>query len=516
MNGLYDSELPPAAQRAALRTGSVPVAVYGLGKMGLPVAAVLADVTGAVVGADVDEDVVDAVQRGECHVSGEPGLPELVERVVDAGSLEAVADPVEAAESAAVHVIVVPTLVDEEGEVDLSALGSVLRDIARGLDAGDTVCLESTVPPRTCEDVVVPHLAGRSGLDSDAFGVAFCPERTLSGRALRDITEAYPKIVGGVDAESTRVAELLYDEVTENDVITLPDATTAEAMKVFSGVYRDVNIALANEFARYADVLDIDVRAAISAANSQPHAHILSPGPGVGGHCIPVYPHFLLSSFDVESPLTRVARAVNDSMPAFTVDLVRDALAAAGVDTAESTVLLLGTTYRPGVNETRNSPAFPIAEGLAKFGATVYSTDPIVDGPDGIAAEPVSLREGLDLDPDAIVVVTPHEEFGAIDWGAIEPTIVVDCHDALELDGTAHAEYSIGSPRTRPEATRAASGPSQERRGDAERVGHRSEERERNMTVGDGGDVHVTSRDSGDTRSTSRSTGSDGSNQRDQ
>ncbi|WP_336023544.1 nucleotide sugar dehydrogenase [Halobellus salinisoli] len=498
MTGLYESDLTPSAQRDALVSGEVPIAVYGLGKMGLPVASVLADVTGSVIGADVDQDVVDAVRHGECHVTGEPGLPELVAEMVAADRLRAVSDPTEAAESAAVHVIVVPTLLDDSDEVDLSALGSVLRDIAAGLDPGDTVCLESTVPPRTCEDVVVPRLAGRSGLDPASFGVAFCPERTLSGRALTDIREAYPKVVGGVDDESTRVAALLYDEVTENDVITLPDATTAEATKVFSGVYRDVNIALANEFARYADELAIDVRDAISAANSQPHANILSPGPGVGGHCIPVYPHFLLSPFDVESPLTRVGRAVNESMPAFTVDLVRDALADAGVETADATVLLLGTTYRPGVAETRNSPALPIAEGLAKYGADVYSSDPVVDGPDQIAAEPVSLRQGLDLDPDAIVVVTPHEEFTSIDWANVEPTVVVDCHDALGLDGTAHAEYAIGSPRARATVAAEAGAAENTTRSDSEAVSHGSDGTDRTATVFDGGDLGAASREGGD------------------
>ncbi|MGQ4556063.1 nucleotide sugar dehydrogenase [Halobellus sp. GM3] len=463
MNGLYDADSPPEEQREALTGGDVPVAVYGLGKMGLPVAAVLADVTGAVVGADIDPAVVDAINDGECPVSGEPGLPALVGDAVGSGALRAVADPRLAAAEAAVHVVVVPTLLTEDDEPDLSALEAVLGDVATGLAPGDVVCVESTVPPRTCADVVDPWLAARSGLSTSDFGVAFCPERTLSGRALTDIREAYPKVVGGVDDESTRVAALLYDEVTENDVIALPDATTAEATKVFSGVYRDVNIALANEFARYADVLGIDVRDAIEAANSQPHARILSPGAGVGGHCIPVYPYFLLSAFDVHSPLTRVARAVNDSMPAFTVDLARDALDDAGTPTEDATVLLLGTTYRPGVAETRNSPALPIAEGLSRYGADVYCHDPVVDGPERIAAEPVTLDRGLALDPDAVVVVTPHEEFTTLAWDRVAPTVVIDCQDAVDLDGTDHAAYTIGRPRRRVEEARGSDAGTAER-----------------------------------------------------
>ncbi|MWV65480.1 nucleotide sugar dehydrogenase [Halorubrum sp. JWXQ-INN 858] len=446
MTGPYGAETDRESLRAAIRNGEVPVAVYGLGKMGLPLAAVFADVTGNVIGADIDESVVESIGRGECHVGGEPGLPELVAQTVADGSLETVADPTVAADRAAVHVVIVPTLLTAGRRPDLSAVEAVIDDVATGLDPGDLVCIESTVPPRTCVDEVVPRLAERSAVDEGSFGVAFCPERTASGRALRDIREAYPKVVGGVDADSTRAAAALYDEVTRNEVIEVSDATTAEAMKVFSGVYRDVNIALANEFARYADDLGIDVREAIDAANSQPLANVLSPGPGVGGHCIPVYPHFLIDHFETSSPLIRIARAVNDGMPSFTVERVRDALYDAGVPVEEATVLVLGATYRPGVKELRNSPSDRIAELFSRYGASVYWSDPLIDDPDAIPGERLPLADVADADPDAIVVATPHEPFVELDWSAIPPTIVVDCHDALDLADTHHVEYTIGSP----------------------------------------------------------------------
>ena len=452
---LYDSPVSRADQQRAFTDGEVPVAVYGLGKMGLPIAGVLASVTGNVVGADVDPEVVERVNAGDSHVEGEPGLDELVAKTVADGSLRAVSDPDQAAEAASVHVIIVPTLLTESNGCDLAIVDAVVDSIATGLDAGDTVFVESTVPPRTCADHLAPRLAEKSGLEPGTFGVAFCPERTSSGRALRDIREAYPKVVGGVDEESTRVAELVYGEVTDNDVIPVRDATTAEATKVFGGVYRDVNIGLANEFARYAETMGIDVREAIDASNTQPFSRILSPGPGVGGHCIPVYPYFLLEEFSVDSPIIRIARAVNDDMPAYTVDRVRAMLAAeAGSGDTETSpeagildgarVLVLGVTYRPGVDELRNSPSYEMIEGLDKRGATVDACDPVATDLSGFAANPVTMSTAESGSYDAVVVMTPHDEFSSFAWDELDPTVVLDTHDAVDLEGTEHREYTLG------------------------------------------------------------------------
>lgn len=445
---LYGSEHPADEQRAALTSGRVPVAVYGLGKMGLPLAAVYADVTGNVTGADVNEDVVATVANGGCHVKREPGLPALVERTVGEGTLNAVADPAEAAQESAVHVVIVPTPIHEDNTPNLSILQSVLEDVAAGLEAGDTVIIECTVPPRTCTDLVQPLLERESGLSADEFGLAFCPERTASGRALEDIRGAYPKVVGGVDAESTRVAALIYDEINQNDVLAVSDATTAETVKVLEGLYRDVNIALANELAQFTDELGIDVNEAIETANTQPFCNIHDPGPGVGGHCIPYYPYFMIKGFETDAPLLRTARGVNDSMPAFTVSKVAEELTAEGSDVGDATVLVLGLTYRPGVEETRATPARPIAEELSALGAEVLAVDPMLDDASSFAAEQVTMAEAYDRGVDAAVLVTPHEEFEEIDWEAFDRPgglVVIDGRGTLDLAETAHRVYTIGS-----------------------------------------------------------------------
>jgi len=441
---LYGTDADADAIGERFAGGDLPVAVYGLGKMGLPIASVFADVTGNATGADVDPDVVASVEAGESHVEGEPGLAELVADTVERGAFEAVTDPRAAAADATVHVIIVPTLLTDANNPDLSVVRSVVDDVASGLEAGDLVVAESTLPPRTTRDVIAPRLAERSGLDADEFGVAFCPERTASGRALRDIRESYPKIVGGVDDESTRVAAAIYDEITDNDVIPVSDATTAEAVKVFGGVYRDVNIGLANEFATYADGLGVDVREAIEASNTNPHSNILRPGPGVGGHCIPVYPYFLLNRFDVHSPIVQAARTVNDGMPSHVVGTLEGALEAQDTPLRDATVLVLGVTYRAGVAETRNSPAVAVLQQLSNAGAETVAVDPMLDDVEGVA-ELVSQDAATERDLDAVVLVTAHEAFDDYDWDAHDDLVVVDTRDAFD-DDIGHDRHVVGRP----------------------------------------------------------------------
>lgn len=417
--------------------------------MGLPLAGVYAETCGNVIGADIDPDVVETINDGGCHVKREPGLDDLVADLVAKGAFEATSDPVEAAKEAAVHVIIVPTPITDDNEPDLSILQAAVASIGAGLSAGDTVIVECTVPPRTTEGLVTETLLETSDLNRDEFGVAFCPERTSSGRALEDIRGAYPKVVGGVDKESTRVAEVIYGEINDEGVIPVSDATTAEAVKVFEGLYRDVNIGLANELGRLTDEMGIDVREAIEVANTQPFCDIHDPGPGVGGHCIPFYPYFIIDPFDTETPLLEIAREANDSMPAFTVRKLREEFDAEGVEIADTSVLLLGLTYRPGVEEIRASPSLAIAEELSATGADVYGVDPMLEDFGAFDLKPVSQSAMYERNVDAVVLVTPHEEFDGVQWDRLQrdggQLIVIDGRDAYDLTETDHRVYTIGS-----------------------------------------------------------------------
>ncbi|MFD1647767.1 nucleotide sugar dehydrogenase [Haloarchaeobius litoreus] len=438
---------PPAGDERtfpwAFGLGEYPVAVYGLGKMGLPLAAVFAEETGNVVGVDIDEGVVAGIEAGESHVAGEPGLDDLVSKTVERGALRATTDGERAAESARIHVVMVPTLVTD-GEPELGALDAAIEDIAAGLDPGDAVFVECTVPPRTCVDRVQPALVSESGLDPDEFGLAFCPERTMSGRAIEDIRGSYPKVVGGVDPASTELARRVYREVNDAGVHTVRDATTAEAVKVFEGLYRDVNIALANELAQFADAFGIDVTEAIETANTQPFCDIHTPGAGVGGHCIPYYPHFVMGEFEPDAPLLRTARAVNDRMPVFVAERLLDELRAVGTTPADATVAVLGLTYRPGVAEVRATPAKPLADRLADAGVTVLGVDPLVDYVPGFDHEVLDPYELYDRELDGAVLVTDHDVFSELDWGAFDRLAVVDGRQALDLAETDHSVYTVG------------------------------------------------------------------------
>ncbi|ESP86913.1 nucleotide sugar dehydrogenase [Candidatus Halobonum tyrrellensis] len=451
---LHDPARSEAERGRLLREARVPIAVYGLGKIGLPLASVLADETGNVVGADIDEAVVETVNEGEVPDRvREPGLPELLSRTVGYGELRATTDLRTTAREAAVHVVVVPTRLSADGTADLDAVEAVVSEVASGLTPGDLVCIESTLPPGATEDAVLPTLVAESGLEPDEFGVAFCPERTSSGRAIEDIRGAYPKVVGGVDEESTRAATVLYEAINSAGVIPVSDATTAESVKLFEGVYRDVNIALANELARFTDALGADVLDAIEAANTQPYCDIHQPGAGVGGHCIPYYPRFLVNAIDASAPLIRTARRVNDSMPTFMVDQLEDRLRAADRPLATTTVLVCGVTYRPGVVETAETPAAPTIEELEARGADVLVVDPMLD--DEATAQfggtPVTLADLPDCEVDAAVVVTDHAEFEACDWDAVggdDPMTVVDGRGVEALADSRHAVYRVGRGRT--------------------------------------------------------------------
>lgn len=443
-HGIFNGPATLDRKQRWFREGSVPVAIYGLGKMGLPLAAVFADCTGNAIGVDIDETVVDQINRGDCHIENEPRLPSLIAETVKQDALQATSDPIAAAQAASVHVIIVPTTLDEQNAPDLDTFEAAVRSIGTGLEPEDMVIVESTVPPGTSRTIVAPILEAESGLDVGEFGLAFCPERTASGRAIYDIRSAYPKIVGGIDEASTATARLIYDQVTENRVISVSDITTAECVKVFEGVYRDVNIALANELARFTDELDVDILEAIQAANTQPYCDLHDPGAGVGGHCIPYYPYFLISELNSRTPLLEAARTVNESMPEYTATKLVDGLVDEGIDPTQSTVAILGVAYRPGVQETRASPAFPIIERLSEAGVSTVVVDPIIENLEAIGLESARIDELAHLDLDGLVLVTAHDAFDDIDWSSFDDLVIVDGRDALDLDGTDHSVYTIG------------------------------------------------------------------------
>ncbi len=407
----------------ALTAGRVTVAIYGLGKMGLPLAAIFAERGANVIGIDNNQQVVNEINKGKCPVVGEPGLPEMLKANIAKGRFSATTDGVAAAKESDIMVILVPCSLNRAKSPDLTAITSVCTTISQGLSNGDFVILETTVPPRTTKDVLLPILK-QSGLKERAFGLAFCPERTMSGRALRDITGAYVKVVGGIDEKSTRTAEAIYSVINKKGVVTASDTTTAEAVKVFEGIYRDTNIALANELALVCREIGANPEEVFRIANEplseetgHPYTTLLQPGAGVGGHCIPVYPYFVTKTTRTDTSLIELARKVNESMPYYMVNLIIEGLNEIARSVKDSNILILGLAFRGGIKESRNSPAIPIIQRLNELQANVFLYDPLFSREE-IEAFGAKYSNGFD-NMDCIAIVTDHKEFKEYDWQQI-------------------------------------------------------------------------------------------------
>ena len=357
----------------------INISIFGMGKMGLPLACVFAEKGFTVIGVNTNQDTAAKINRGENPIVGEEGLDDLLKKVVKNKKLSVTTDGIDAVGKTDLVIIIVPTLVDENKKPDLSALESVCKNIGKGMKKGTLVILESTVPPGTSEGLVRKILEQESNLKAGLdFGIAFCPERTNSGTAVSDIKgRINPKIIGGFDEKSTFIASLLYETINKNGVITVSNLKVAEMIKIAEMVYRDVKISYANSLALICDQLKIDAKEVIRGANTDAGCQIMNPGPGVGGHCIPVYPYFIFDKVNKHTEVIKSARAINDEMPNFTVKFVEDVLTEKGKKIKDSNILVMGITYRGNVKEIRYSSALVIYKILSKKAKKVYAFDPL-------------------------------------------------------------------------------------------------------------------------------------------
>ena len=403
------------------------VAVIGAGKMGLPLAAQFATHGWSVVAVDIKPDVVEAINAGRSHVAEEPGLAEIVARVHGEGRLRATTDAAAAARDADVVVLIVPVMLDADHRPDYRIMDPAVASIAPGVHPGITVIFETTLPVGDTRNRFAPVLEAASGLTADRdFFLAFSPERLFSGAVLQNLA-AYPKLVGGIGAASTDRAARFYASVLDAEIVAMSSAEAAEFSKLADTTYRDVNIALANEFAEAADLWGIDVQEVIAAANSQPYSHIHQPGIGVGGHCIPVYPHLLLA----RAPglrLVETAREVNDGQTGRAVRTLDGLLGGlAGVP-----VLVLGLTYREGVNELAYSRAIPLIRDLAAAGAEVWAFDPLLSPAEVQALGARPWTWGEPAPARALVTQTGDPRFATLDWTWLpELRVVYDGRNSL-------------------------------------------------------------------------------------
>lgn len=341
------------------------VCVFGLGYIGLPTASTFATHGLQVVGVDVNPEVVQTLRNGGLHIQ-EPGLRTLVQAALRSGNL-VISDQAQEADA---FIIAVPTPFYDDKKADMRAVSDAAQAIVPVLRKGNLVVLESTSPPLTTLKLVAPILE-QSGLRSGQdFHLAYVPERVLPGQILRELIEN-ARVIGGIDAASAEAGRDLYRLFVRGEIV-LTNATTAEMVKLMENTYRDVNIAIANEFARLADRFGVDVWEAIALANRHPRVNILAPGPGVGGHCISVDPWFLVEAAPDLARLIRMARMVNDDQPAYVVELVhRYAGNLQGLK-----VTALGLSYKADVDDLRESPAIEVCRLLMEAGAKVKAFEP--------------------------------------------------------------------------------------------------------------------------------------------
>ncbi|OLT12030.1 nucleotide sugar dehydrogenase [Actinomadura sp. CNU-125] len=404
------------------------ICVVALGKIGLPLAVQFARKGHRVVGADVNERVVADVGAGREPFPGEADLGRYLAETVADGRLTATTDTAAAVAESEAVVVVVPLFVDEAGTPDFGWMDAATRAIAAGLRPGTLVSYETTLPVGTTRGRWAPMLEAGSGLAAADFHLVFSPERVLTGRVFADLRR-YPKLVGGIDDASARRGKEFYERVLDfderpdldrpNGVWDLGSAEAAELAKLAETTYRDVNIGLANQFARYADTVGVDVGRVIEACNTQPYSHIHRPGIAVGGHCIPVYPRMYLWN-DPDATVVRAARDANAAMPAYAAGLLADAYG----DLTGAPVLVLGAAYRGGVKETAFSGVFPTVEALRARGAVPYVSDPLYS-PDELDALGLPPHRGEPV--TAAIVQADHAEYrtlGSSDFPGVK--VLVD------------------------------------------------------------------------------------------
>jgi UDP-N-acetyl-D-mannosaminuronic acid dehydrogenase len=384
------------------------ICVIGLGYIGLPTASTFAMHGLKVVGVDVNPKVIATLRTGGLHIH-EPGLRTLVQAALGSGNLVVSEKP----EPADAFIIAVPTPFHENKHADLSAVKAAAQAIVPVLEPGKLVVLESTSPPRTTVDLVRPILEQsglRAGVD---FLLAYSPERVLPGQILQELIEN-ARVIGGIDRQSAQAAHDLYAIFVRGEIVQT-DATTAEMVKLMENTYRDVNIAIANEFSRLADRFGVDVWEAIKLANRHPRVKILNPGPGVGGHCISVDPWFLVEAAPDLSSLIRTSRQVNDSQPYFVQSLVGRALdrneKEGKLNLKGVTVAALGLAYKPDVDDLRESPAIEVCHLLSQNGALVKAFEPFKKDAQIPGLKLVTNLEEALAGADVVLILVAHSVF---------------------------------------------------------------------------------------------------------
>ncbi len=422
-----------------LNDHSARVAILGLGYVGLPLAVVFAEAGFSVIGIDPDKRKVDTIQRGDSHIQDIPA--EQVNRLVAAGKLEATTDFSVLKDADAVS-ICVPTPLRKTGDPDLSFIISATDELEKYMHPGMVVVLESTTYPGTTREILLPRLGEAKGLTAGQdFFLAFSPERVDPGR--EDWTTLNtPKVIGGITLACSEISATWYRQALET-VVSVSSAEVAEMAKLLENTFRMINIGLVNEMAIMCNRLGIDVWEVIDAAATKPFGFMkFTPGPGLGGHCIPIDPLYLswkLRALNYTARFIELASEINTGMPRYVVQKVQDALNEHQKSLKGSQVLVVGAAYKPDIDDLRESPALDVIGLLEQKGAHVVYHDPYIPSfrHDGIEMHSVGDVLEAARDADCVVIVTNHKLY---DYSALleASKLIVDTRNAFGAVGRNH------------------------------------------------------------------------------
>ncbi|MBM3702229.1 MAG: nucleotide sugar dehydrogenase [Actinobacteria bacterium] len=381
------------------------ISVLGMGYIGLPTACMLANSGFKVLGIDIDEEIINKLNSGKLHIE-EPELEKIFSSAFKNNRLRVSLEP----ERSDVFIIAVPTPLDHRNKADLSYVISAANKIKEKIKKGNLVILESTSPPGTTRDIVGKIITnGTEFIAGRDYYLAFCPERVLPGKIVYEL-ENNDRIVGGVDKKSSEAAESIYKTFVKGKIF-LTDLETSEFVKLAENTYRDINIAFANELSLICKDYGIDIREVIKYANMHPRVKILNPGPGVGGHCIPIDPWFILENTDRKDTLIEKCRKINNSMPF----IISEEIAEIVGKYRDPKVTIFGFSYKENVGDIRESPAIIINNELMKKGIKVSIYDPLVVNTKYNLSELEESVKGSDL----VLLFSGHSVFRDIDLKSV-------------------------------------------------------------------------------------------------
>ena len=428
----------PAEIHSRMKAGELKIAVYGLGHVGSSIASVWLRAGAHVIGLDKSHKVIQNAEKGTTHIP-EPGVNEAFSKGIRENRFKVFENESQVPDHCAFKIICVPVLA-KDGKADLTSVKEVAGTIAPHLSKGDIVALNPSVPPGTTEELLIPILEQKNCNSLRAerdFYVIYNPERIYVGRAIEDIEKNYPAIVAGVGNLSLEIGIKLYSIIFNKGVKAMSNIRAAEAEKLFEGVYRDANIAIANELAKICDRLGVDFWEVKAAANSQRFCQLHDPGIGVGGACIPIYPQFVLQAAEkvkAEGSLIRLSRSINDSMPSYAVKRAISLLKREGKHRktlACAVVTLLGLAFRGDVSDTRFSPTYSVINELRKYGILEIRVhdpfviqDPVLESEEKIVLYS-DIKKAL-AGADLVIVVANHSEYRMLNPEIMGDAVVYD------------------------------------------------------------------------------------------